>query len=257
MKITLPARLLVALILLLATPCFGVDLPQSFAAKNGFTVHLPKGWKPIPKEVLDSYSQAIARMAPKAERQVYDYGFQRVDTRKWFTYPYILVQVRRSGRIPEEQLAALKRIEKAMDDSFSKTTDSLSAITSNASLGEPSYDPVSHILWTRIAIDVKETGTVQGVVGAILTEEGFVQIACYAKGDDFGKYLPAFESVIKNTEIRADLKYGARNSSEHGEAQESRQGAFPWKTSALVLIGVLLLLLLVRWGWRKKASGDS
>jgi hypothetical protein len=48
-----------------------------------------------------------------------------------------------------------------------------------------------------------------GVVGAIITEEDSSdRLLC--KGDDFGKFLPAFESVIKNTEIKADLKYGAQ-----------------------------------------------
>jgi hypothetical protein len=241
------------IVLLLGTPCFGVDLPQSLACKEGFTIHLPQDWKPIPKEVLDRYSQAISRMAPQAEQQVYDYGFQRADSPKWFTYPYILVQVKRSGRIPEEQLKSLKRIEKALDDSFSKTTDSLSALASNASLGEPVYDPVSHILWTRIAIDIKNAGTVRGIIGSILTEEGFVQIACYAKDDDFGKYLPVFEDVIKKTELRAELKYGAQNTGGKADMGEGGQGAFSWKIVILVLTGALLLFF-IGWRIRKKAS---
>jgi len=242
--------------LLLGTPGFGADLPQSFAAKEGFTIHLPMDWKPIPKEVLDRYSQAISRIAPKAEKQHYDYGFQRTDTPKWFTYPYILVQVNRSGRIPEEQLKALKRIEKALDDSFAKATDSISSITSNASLGEPIYDPVSHILWTRIAIDVKDTGTVRGIIGAILTEEGFVQIACYAKGDDYGKYQPVFEKVINETDIRADLEYEVRNRAGKTSEKVRNQGSFTWKTISLALIGALLLFF-VGWRRKKKVSSDS
>ena len=242
-----------ALLLLLAAPCFGTELPQSFAAKEDFTLHLPRDWKPIPKDILDKYSQAIAKMAPQAEKQVYDYGFQRSDAPKWFSYPYILVQVKRSGRIPEEQLKALKRIEKAMDESFSKTTDSLSAITSNASLGEPVYDPASHILWTRIAIDIKNTGTVRGIIGTILTGEGFVQIACYAKNDDFETYLSIFESVIATTELRADLKYGSRPLSVKTAEEEAEQGTVPWKAMTVVVIGVLLIFLV--WKIRKKGGG--
>jgi len=186
---------------------------------------------------------------------VYDYGFQRSDAPKWFAYPYILVQVKRSGRIPEEQLKALKRIEKAMDESFSKTTDSLSAITSNASLGEPVYDPASHILWTRIAIDIKNTGTVRGTIGTILTGEGFVQIAGYAKEDDFGTYLPIFESVIATTEIRTDLKYESGTLTGKTAKEEAEQGIVPWKAMALVLSGVVLIFVV--WKIRKKGSGAS
>ncbi|MGA7828439.1 MAG: hypothetical protein WCA04_12295, partial [Geobacteraceae bacterium] len=235
-----------ALFLFLATPCFGLDLPQTFVTKDGFTIHLPKGWKPIPKEVLDKYSQAIAKMAPKAEKQEYDYGFQRSDTKKWFSYPYILVQVKRTGRIPEVQLKALKRIKKELDKSFNKATEALSEISSNASLGEPVYDPLSHILWSRITIDIKGTGTVRGIIGTILTKEGFVQIACYAKDDEFGTYLPVFESTISTTEIRSSLRYGAENRAGKTDGEERGPEAVPWKTMMLVLIGTLLLFF----GWR-------
>lgn len=255
MKTARPLQILMALLLLLAAPCFGTELPRSFAAKEGFTLHLPSDWKPIPKEVLDKYSQAIAKMAPQAEKQVYDYGFQRSDAPKWFSYPYILIQVKRSGRIPEEQLKALKRIEKAMDESFSKTTDSLSAITSNASLGETIYDPASHILWTRIAIDIKKTGTVRGIIGTLLTEEGFVQIAGYAKDDDFGTYLPIFESVIKTTEIRTDLKYGSRTLAGKTAEEDADQKTVPWKTMTVAVIGLLLGFLV--WKLRKKGAGTQ
>jgi hypothetical protein len=256
MKIPATVQTLLVLFLLLATPCLGADLPQSIATRDGFTIHLPNDWESIPKEVIDRYSQEIAKIAPKAEKQLYDYGFQRADTSKWFTYPYILVQVNRSGRIPEEQLKSLKRFEKAMDDSFAKTTDSISSIGSNASLGEPMYDPASHILWTRIAIDVKNAGTVQGIIGAILTEEGFVQIACYAKGEDFEKTLPLFETIIKNADFRADLRYGARDTEGTTASEKSGQGAFSWKAITLVLIGALLLFL-AGWKIRKKASRAS
>jgi hypothetical protein len=255
MKSIVLLQVLMALLPLLAAPCFGTELPQSIAAKEGFTLHLPKDWKPIPKEILDKYSRAIAKMAPQAEKQVYDYGFQRSDAPKWFAYPYILVQVKRTGRIPEEQLKALKRIEKAMDESFSKTTDSLSAITSNASLGEPIYDPASHILWTRIAIDIKNTGTVRGTIGTILTEEGFVQIAGYVKEDNSETYLPIFESVIATTEIRADLKYGSGTMAGKTAPKEVKQEAVPWKAMTLAVIGTLLLFLV--WKIRRKGAGTS
>ncbi|MDD2338528.1 MAG: hypothetical protein PHD01_18385, partial [Geobacteraceae bacterium] len=143
-----------------------------------------------------------------------------------------------------------------MDDSFAKTTDSISSISSNASLGEPMYDPVSHTLWTRIAIDVKEAGTVPRIIGAILTEEGYVQIACYAKGEDFEKYLPVFETIIKKTDFKADLKFGAQDSEGKAVNEGSGQGALSWKTISLVLIGALLLFF-AGWRIRKKASGAS
>lgn len=247
MKTTVSAvTVLVSLFLLLGTPCFGVDLPQSIAAQDGFTMHMPADWKAIPRDVLDRYSEKIAKLAPKAERQFYNYGFQRADAAKWFAYPYILVQVQRTGRIPEEQLASLQRIEKAMDDSFAKATDSLSSFTANASIGEPLYDAAHHILWTQVAIDVKEIGTVRGIIGAILTGEGFVQVACYARDANFKEYLPLFEAIVKNTEIRSELQYLAGNEEGKKDTEDGTQGAVSMETIALVLAGAILVII----GWK-------
>lgn len=245
---------LVILLLLFGIPCFGADRPQSIPAEEGFTLHLPTGWKAIPREVLDRYSQEITRLAPKAEKQFYNYGFQRADAAKWFAYPYILVQVQRSGRIPEEQLASLQRIEKAMDDSFAKATDSLSSFTANATIGEPLYDAAHHILWTQVAIDVKEIGTVRGIVGAILTAEGFVQVACYARDANFKEYLPVFEAIIKNTEIRSELQYLAEKEEGKKESEEGTRGAVSMETIAVVLAGAILVII----GWKtsRRKSGQ-
>jgi hypothetical protein len=237
---------IVTLVLLLGTPCFGIDLPQAVPAKEGFTMHMPAEWKPIPREILNRYCQAIAKLAPNAEKQTYEYGFQRADAPKWFAYPYILLQVKRSGRIPEEQLESLQRIEKAMDDSFAKATDSLSSFTSKATIGEPFYDVSHHILWTRVAIDVKEIGTVRGIVGAILTSEGFIQVACYARDADFKEYLPVFEAIVKNTEIRNELQYTAEKEEGKKESADGTQGAFSMETIALVFAGAILIII----GWK-------
>ncbi len=244
---------LVSMFLLLVIPCFGIDLPQAIPAHEGFTLHMPAGWKPIPREVLDRYSREIAKLAPKAEKQAYDYGFQREDTPKWFAYPYILVQVKRSGRIPEEQLESLQRIEKAMDDSFAKASDSLSSFTSGASIGKPLYDASHHILWTQVAIDVKEIGTVRGVIGAILTGEGFVQIACYARDADFKNYLPLFEAIVKNTELSKDLRYSADNGKVAKKREDGKKGPVSMETMALVFAAAALIII----GWRasRKKSG--
>lgn len=193
--------------LCIATACFGTEAKQPFPTKDGFTLYLPDHWKPIPGDVLDAYSRAIAKLAPKVEKQTYDYGFQLSAAQKWFTYPYILVQVKHSGRVPEDQLRSLARIGEAMDSSFAKARESLSSFATNGTIGETVLDASSHTLWTRIAIDVKGAGTINGLVGTILTENGFIQISCYAKEKEFPGYLPVFETIVRSAVLSDDLKY--------------------------------------------------
>jgi len=201
---------IVVLGICIGSPCFGAELPREERTAHGITFHLPAGWKPIPREVLDSYCEAMAKMAPKAAKQSYDYGFQPADSAKWFAYPYLLVQVNRSGRIPESQFESMKRVEQAMSRGMEKTRDAMSSFASGARLGETAYDPAAHILWTRIALDVKGTGTVRGVVGVVLTETGFVQVSGYAKDAEYSRYSPLFEAIIRNIALGEDMKYRPR-----------------------------------------------
>ena len=74
---------------------FGADLPQRIATKDGFTIHVPDDWIQIPKHVLDAYSETISKAAPQAQKQIFDYGFQKLPVDTWLTHPYLLIQVRR------------------------------------------------------------------------------------------------------------------------------------------------------------------
>jgi hypothetical protein len=204
---TAPLFLAALLSLCIATACFGIVAQQPFQTKDGFTLYLPDDWKPIPGDVLNEYSRAIAKLAPQVEKQTYDYGFQLSASQKWFIYPYILVQVKRSGRIPEDELRSLARIGEAMDSSFTKARESLSSFATNGTIGETVLDSSTHTLWTRISIDVKGAGTVNGLVGTVLTEAGFIQISCYAKEKEFPGYLPAFETIVRATVLSDGLKY--------------------------------------------------
>lgn len=202
-----PLFLSVILSLFFAAGCFAQQAEQPFPTKDGFTLHLPTDWKPIPADVLDAYSREIAKLAPQTEKQVYDYGFQLSAARRWFTYPYILVQVKRSGRVPEDQLRSLSKIGEAMDSSFAKAGKSLSSFAANGKIGETVLDPSTHTLWTRMSIDVKGVGTINGLIGTVLTETGFIQISCYAEEQEFRGYLPVFEAIVKGAVLSDELKY--------------------------------------------------
>ncbi len=235
--------------LVIAAGCFAGETGTPFPTKDGFTLLLPRGWKPIPGEVLDAYEREIARMAPKAETQDYDYGFQLSSAGKWFAYPYILVQVKSSGKVPQEQLRSMARIGEAMDTGFDRARESISSIAANGKMGEPVLDEAAHTLWTRISVDVKGVGTINGLVGTILTEKGFIQISCYAKGEEFQGYLSLFEGMIRGAVLSDDLRYrpeGVRTPGGIGT------GAMAGIAAALAAAGVLFLL--VARGRRKKGK---
>ncbi len=236
--------LLSLLFIMPAVLCPAVETGTRLPTKEGFTLQLPRGWKPIPGEILDAYEREIARMAPKAETQDYDYGFQLSSARKWFAYPYILVQVKSSGKVPQDQLRSMARIGEAMDTGFARARESISSIAANGKMGEPVLDEAAHTLWTRLSVDVKGVGTINGLVGTVLTEKGFIQISCYAKGEEFQGYLPLFEGMIRGTVLSDDLKYRPEGAGSVKTPGGIGTGAIAGIAALLAAAGVLFLLVV-------------
>ncbi len=190
--------------------CYGLELIREVKTQDGFTVRLPNDWKPIPRDMLDKYSQAVARLTRDTEKQVYDYGFQKADAPGWFAYPYILIQVRKTGRIAEAQLKSIERFQGDLDKSMARMQQAMSEVVSDARVGEMVYDPEAHILFSQMRMEVKEIGTIRGLIALLLTEQGGIHIAAYAKGDDFSHYLPLFEKIARGVVPDDNLRYQPR-----------------------------------------------
>ena len=229
--------------LLYAANCLAQEGDRPFPTKDGFTLHLPAGWKEIPAAVLDSYAQDIARLAPQAEKQAFDYGFQLSAAKKWFAYPYILVQVHRTGKVPEEHLRILAQSGKEMDTGFAKARESLSSLAADGKIGETVLDPSTHTLWTRMSIHVHGVGTINGLIAMILTETGFIQISCYAQEREFPAYLPLFQAVVRSTVLSDELQY--RSGAGDSDPASGGIGRGAIVGIAVVSIGSAVLLLLV------------
>ncbi len=187
--------------------CDAVDLPQTIRTKDDFTISLPADWVAIPKDALDDFTRALAKLSPKAERQIDDYGFQLPKKKHWLEFPYIIIQVKRIGRVPEAQLKSIKRVVQDTKKVMEKEQDSYSAVISNAQVGETVYEPATHILWTKLSAEVKTTGTVKALLASVLTEKGVIGIYGYAPAADFDKYAPVFEAVARSAVVADNLKY--------------------------------------------------
>lgn len=130
------AKVLLALIV-----CHGSVFASTFNSPNdGFSLELPPGWLQIPQSAIAETQQEILRRAPNAPKVRYDYGFQFGSTDQWFSYPYILVQVKRSGRIPEQELARIAQLP--LGNAAAKFQERTRELVSEVEIGKPRYDPM-------------------------------------------------------------------------------------------------------------------
>ncbi len=172
--------------------------------RDGFTLSLPDGWVEIPRDAIDSYEKKMAELAPSVHAQHYDSGFQLGSPGKWFSYPYVLIQVNTRGRIQESRLEQLKEniIPNVLDQK-----ERFSAIMSDIKVGEMLYDSRNNIIWMRMELDIRGFGPVTGLAGMVPTERGFIQAIGYCRKDDYKKYENAFRSILVSVTPDAELAY--------------------------------------------------
>lgn len=184
---------------------------KEFKTNDGFSITLPEGWVQIPKEALEDYSDTIFKASPGIGRQSYEYGFQLSQDPTWLTtYPYMLVQVKHSGRVPEAKLKELSKVEKGLGEGASKVQSSMKDLLSNMEIGKPIYDDVHQTLFSQMSMDVVGAGKVNGLISVVLTEKGAINIYGYSLASEFDRYSDIYGNAVRNILLDDSLKYTPR-----------------------------------------------
>ncbi len=77
--------------------------------KKDFSIVLPQDWKEIPHIVITQKNKEIQKRFPTESLISYDLGFQKVQSKIRFEYPYILICFKEGEKIRETELNALKK----------------------------------------------------------------------------------------------------------------------------------------------------
>lgn len=176
--------------------------------KGVFSISVPDGWVEMPTDVIDAYEKEIAKLAPNAPAQHYDYGFQSGNTENWFEYPYILIQVKNMGRIPESQIEKLEGY--SIQEDLNRQKKDLSPVMSDIQAGKMYYDKAARIIWLRIESNVVGIGQISGLSGMIPTEKGFIQVGGYSLKGDYSTYEPVFRASAMSVTPNSELVYKPR-----------------------------------------------
>ena len=179
-------------------------------ARDGFSVTVPDGWQAIPAQVLSDYSASISKLAGGKFNETYEYGYQRDYHGQWLLYPYMLVQVKEMGRVPEGQLAGMKQFRQGAAQGIEKAAKTLDGIVSDMSLGETFYDATNKCIWMQLSGTSSEGAKFRGITCGHLTEKGVLFFHFYARASEFESLLPIFNQVAASVNIRDGLKYVSR-----------------------------------------------
>lgn len=215
-----------------------------------FSITLPDGWQAIPKQVLDDYSEQVASRSGGKISEQYVLGYQRGYQGQWLAHPYILVQIKDSGRIPDGQLRQMKSFHAGAERGLNKASDSLGGLLTSAALGETLYDATNRCIWMHYTIDVAQVGQIKGVTCGFLTEKGMLLFHCYGRSSEFSALLPVFQRALALVNISEELKYQPRPGDRTGlDFSRVIRAAI---IGGVIGGGVLLVIGLVVWLARRK-----
>lgn len=189
---------------------FGVQLSKEVNTKDGFSIYLPHDWVEIPRDELDSYLQDYQEAATRKLSIRIDYGYQLKSKKGWFEHPFIFLRVDKKGRVPEDDLKKIKKVESILDKKLDDTKGIIPSLILSSKLEKTVYEADNHILWSVASINYESIGTVKYLSAALLTEEGYILVLCYSKEKDFVRDATIFEEIIKNIKIKDSLKYNPK-----------------------------------------------
>ncbi len=189
-----------------ALPAAGEDI--TFEAGSDYQITVPGDWVEIPREAIDQYQKVISENT--GQHVTFEYGYQSTENENWFVYPYALVQIKRNGRVPEDQLTKYKKIESGFDEGIKNMEEAAGELLSNISQGETIYDPAIHTLWSNISMDVEGIGRARALIAIRLTEYGFIQFMGYALEQDFSQYESLYRRMVHSINIEEKDIYKSR-----------------------------------------------
>jgi hypothetical protein len=176
----------------------------------GYSLTMPDGWEQIPTKAIEEQMQAAAAATGTQMSQRYDDGFQRANGGDYFQHPYIMVQVKENGRMPEQQLTKMKSVRAGLQTGLDSASKKLAPVISNMTLGESYYDADNECVLIRMSMNLEIIGEVKALTCCFLTERGMLLFHCYSKAAEFDTQLLVFQDLLKSVKISDDLKYKPR-----------------------------------------------
>lgn len=228
------------LFIILISPlvCFSQTNDIYHNQEGHFSFAVPDGWTESSKGELAEFTKAMNQLpGTKQELTSVFYNTEKPST-------YMLLKIKKSGRTSERNIQKM-----VSDGSLDKLSQNRADILKNygdLKFNKSTYDDKKHILYMKIE-QLSGTEKVSGVVAAILSNYGTVQIAFYSLTEDFDTDINYFNQVMDS--FNFDKGYEYINLKE--ERNWTMFGILPKSLSAWMLLLMAIYLYGKHSNWKK------
>ena len=195
-------------VILFAASAYAADLSQRVETPSGIVIHLPAGWQQVPRVVLTARFAEAARQNPNLPEQTYEYGFQ-APSDQWFSHPYVLVKMQRTGRIPEAAIKKFPNLDEMVRKGMDEASEAASSIA-DVAMDKTIYDSANRSVWSSARMNYAGGGNIKMLSGGHLSEDGFVQVLSYAREEDSARDETLLKDIITRVELPDGMRYVPR-----------------------------------------------
>lgn len=175
--------------------------------EDHFDITLPADWKEIPKSEIEKLRKNAQKTA-KTEKEInYTAGFQKRLSKKWFSLPYMLINVESSGRVSDSELKdIIKELDKVFKELLSSDKNNLKDIIKSLKTNEAYFDKKNSRIIT--SVDVKGFGSsISGLYLLNFTSYGAINLYFYANSSDWERQYPEFLEIADAIRIDSEFSY--------------------------------------------------
>lgn len=214
-----------------------------FTEKEGFTVTLDERWNSVPRAVLDKFGQDVAE-ATGLPLQPWNYAYQISSAQDQLEYPYILVQVKLDGPVPESELRNAAKFQPLLQQGIDGVEEATQGAIKSASGETLRYDEASQTLVATATTEILNVGQVEIITAVKLVKNGTLQFHGYVPKADAPNFLPLLEKVFTSVKISPELQYES-TSNWKSMVRNGAIGAF------------IALVILLIWKRTKRSSKEK
>ena len=214
--------------------------------KDNFKITLPSDWEKISKGVIDEYTEGIRQMLPDLEEiPEIDYMFQLKNSEYYFDFPYLAIEIKKTGRISESSIKNWGRTD--FSDVENYLEEKTNYLLSDVRFGELLYDSEKNILWNKgqLKVDYEDAIILTGIIP---TEEGLINVYGYSDIKSYKQYSRLFIDIIESVVVSDEIKYKKKENL----TKKSKTSFFKKDARYIAYFLFVIYMLIISYRKRKK-----
>ncbi len=234
-------RLIAVVVLLLAgAPASATDAAVRRVVIYGGLVgmEIPDDWVEIDPLHLDELSMWSAETTAGRSVEVYQHGFLPKDPEVDRSLPYVLVQIRESGRLRYGRFLHLQPLDDLREDARRSFPDGIPPLVMDVAVEGVAFDPTTYSLRLEHTLDLRFKGRVTVLTAAFLTERGLLSLHFVDRERRIDDDRALFGRMVDSVTFSPEISYRPRMS--------DHLPGLPFFVAAAIVGAALIVVLLRR-----------